>query len=229
MSTRKRYALFICGMFAMALGISCLIKSTLGTSPISSVPYVLSLQYSLSIGTTTVIINMIFLLAQIVILRRKFQYVQLLQIPMTIIFALFIDLTMDLLNMIAPEMYVSQLVTVLLGVSFIALGVTLQVIGNVVMLAGEGIVNAIATQYHCDFGSTKTGFDICLVLTAAGLSWLCFGEIRGIREGTVVSAVITGSIARFFIHKLSYIDNSGQVIFRLPFTKAADTTAQNKP
>lgn len=222
MSTLKRWVLFICGLFFVALGISCAIKGTLGTAAISSTPYILSLRYPISLGGFTFIINMLFLLGQILILRRQFQYIQLLQIPMTIIFGCFIDLTMFLLSIVIPEMYISRFVTMLLGATIVALGVALEIIGNVVTLPGEGIVNTIAIHWHFDFGNTKTCFDISIVLIAGILSWIYFGEIHGIREGTLISALITGSIARFFIKNLSHVGQNGSRIFHLPFTNFPD-------
>ena len=82
------------------------------------------------------------------------------------------------------------------------------------MLAGEGIVNAVALRWKLDFGRVKTIFDTSLVVLAALLSSTQLGSIEGIREGTLVSALITGSIARFFIRALSYVDKNGVLIFR---------------
>lgn len=228
MSITKRYFLFICGLFFVALGISCGVKSMLGTSPISSIPYIFNLRYPFSLGSFVFTVNMLFLLGQILILRRQFQYIQLLQIPMTIIFSLFVDLTMFLLSMVTPEMYISKFIITLFGAISIALGVALEIIGNVVTLPAEGIVNAIVTHWRLNFGNTKTCFDISLVLIASFFSLLYFGEIRGIREGTLISAVITGSIASFFIKHLSYIDKKGILIFHIPFTKLHDNAEKKQ-
>lgn len=226
MSITKRYLLFICGLFFVAFGISCIIKSMLGTAPISSAPYILSLRYPVSLGAFTFIVNMGFLLGQIMILRRQFQYIQFLQIPMTVIFGCFIDLTMFLLGTVTPEMYISRFVIMLLGSCSMALGIALEIIGNVVILPGEGIVNAIATHWHFDFGYTKTCFDTSIVLFAGFLSWICFGEVHGIREGTLISALLTGSIARFFIKQLSYVGESDGLILHLPFTSFPESAKE---
>lgn len=228
MSTTKRYFLFICGLLFVALGISCAVKGMLGTSPISSIPYVLSFRYPISLGGFTFFVNMLLLFGQILILRRKFSYIQLLQIPMTGIFACFIDLTMLLLSIVTPEMYISRFVTMLVGVSLVALGVALEIIGNVIVLPGEGIVNAIAIQWHLDFGNTKTCFDTSSVLIAGFLSWIYFGEVLGIREGTLISAFFTGSTVRFFIKNLSYVDQNGTLIFHLPFTTFPDNAKKGQ-
>ncbi|SDF29331.1 YczE/YyaS/YitT family protein [Sporomusa acidovorans] len=228
MSLLKRWLLFFCGLFFVALGISCIVKSMLGTAPISSTPYILSLRYPVSLGSFTFIVNMMFLLVQILILRRQFPYIQLLQIPMTAIFGCFIDLTMYMLSIVTPALYISKFITLLIGTTILALGVTLEIIGNVVVLPGEGIVNAISCHWNFDFGNTKTCVDTGIVLIAACLSWMYFGEIYGIREGTLISAFFTGSFSRFFIRHLSYIDKNGNRIFHLPFTSFEDT-AEEKP
>lgn len=218
MSIVKRYTLFIFGLFFVSLGISCAVKSMLGNAPISSAPYVLSLRYPLSLGGFTFFINMAFLLGQIAILGRKFKYVQLLQIPMTALFGCFIDFSMFLLSGVTPELYISKIITLLLGSTILALGVSLEIIGNVIVLPAEGIVNAIATRWRFSFGNTKTCFDISIVLVAGVLSWMYFGTFHGIREGTLVFAFFTGSIANFFISHLSYRSEGDGLIFQLPFS-----------
>ena len=61
MNKLKRYLLFLAGLFVNALGVSLVTKASLGTSPISSIPYVLSLNYPLTLGNFTIIFS-IFLI-----------------------------------------------------------------------------------------------------------------------------------------------------------------------
>lgn len=82
------------------------------------------------------------------------------------------------------------------------IGVTCQLLGRVVMLPGEGLVNAIATHWKLDFGKIKVIFDWSLVAIAGGLSLYYFGTIEGIREGTLVSALSTGILVKFFMNTL---------------------------
>lgn len=198
----KRCFIFTCGLFFVALGISCAVTSKLGTATISSVPYVLNLRYPISLGTVTFVFNMLFFLGQILILRRRFQLIQILQILVAGVFGFFIDFTMTFITKVTPEMYASQLVMAIVGIHCMAFGIALQLIGNLVMVPGDGIVKAIAAHWHLGFGVTKTYFDVSCVLIAIMLSRFYFGEIYGVREGTLLYALFTGVIAQFFVKHL---------------------------
>lgn len=205
----ERWIIFFVGIIFQSIGIALVVKSTLGTSPISTVPYVFSISFPLTFGQATFIINMIFLIAQIFLLKDKFSRLQLLQVPVTFVFAAFIDVAMWILESLMPELYGYKLFILLLGVSFVSLGVALQVIANVLMLAGEALVTAISIVTKLEFGNIKTFFDCSLVATAAIWSYIDIGTVEGIREGTLISALITGTISRFLIKYFSRVDHDG--------------------
>ena len=187
-------------------GIALVVKSLLGTSPISSLPYVLSLISPFTFGQTTFAVNMVFVVFELLMLRRDFPAVFWLQIPVTILFGFCIDFFMQLFA-IVPEAYALKLLLCLLGTALVALGVAGQGIADVLMLAGEGA----ARKTGIDFGKVKVGNDISLVAIAAIVSVLTLGTIEGIREGTLISALLTGIIARFYLRHLSRIDAHGRL------------------
>ena len=205
MSKLKRWEIFLLGTLCQAVGIALVVKSSLGTSPISSVPYVFSLVAPLSFGQTTFVVNMIFLLVQIILLRRRFQKVQLLQIPATIIFAALIDVAMFAFNPLVPQNYFFKLVILGIGMNFVSLGVALQVVANVLMLAGEAFVTAISIVSKIKFDHVKTAFDCALVLIAVVWSYSALGVVEGVREGTLLSALFTGTIAGFFMPRVKKV------------------------
>ena len=118
---------------------------------------------------------------QPIILRNKFEWVQILQVPMTFIFCAFIDLFMYIFAWLHPQAYYQHIFVLLIGCICMGIGVTCQLLGRVVMLPGEGLVNAIATHWKLDFGKIKVIFDWSLVAIAGGLSLYYFGTIEGIR------------------------------------------------
>ncbi|KHD34885.1 membrane protein [Clostridium acetobutylicum] len=202
----KRYIFFLIGLFVNALGVSFITKAKLGTSPISSVPYTLSMGFPLTMGTFTFILNMFLIVGQAIFLGKNFKKVQLMQIPISLVFGYFIDFTMALLSVLNPTTYVFKLVFLLIGCFILALGVSIEVIANVVMLSGEAFVSAISTKFKREFGTIKVCFDITLVVLSIIISLLMFRKVAGVREGTIVAALIVGIIARILSKRLGFIN-----------------------
>lgn len=202
----KRYFIFIIGLSFSSLGIALTTKAGLGTSPISSVPYVLSFIFPMSFGQLTFVVNVVMIGLQILLLKKDFQKVQLLQIVVSYMLGSFIDFFMYVFSNLNTPSYISQVLALLLGCVSIGLGISLQVIANVIMLSGEALVKIIATKLGKNFGTIKTIFDISLVTISVLTSLIGLGKIVGLREGTVIAALIVGSIARFFISKLNFIE-----------------------
>ena len=96
MEKLKRYLIFLVGLFVNSLGVSLITKANLGTSPISSIPYVLSLNFPFTLGNFTIFFSIFLIVLQLIILRKNFKLEHILQIPVSIIFGYFIDLTMIL-------------------------------------------------------------------------------------------------------------------------------------
>ena len=200
----KRYLLFIISLFCTAMGVSLAVKGGLGTSPISSVAYSLSLNTPISLGYLLFIWNMILLGAQIIILRRDFQKIQLMQIPLSLIFGWFTDFSKFIISANSvPDNYVIRLMFTVIGMITVALGVTLSVIANVVLNSGEGFVKAISDKLHLKFGNMKVAFDISCVIMAAVISLLLSHKVQGVREGTFIAAIFTGIIVKLLMKTIN--------------------------
>lgn len=205
MNKAKRYLIFLVGLFINALGVSLVTKANLGTSPISSIPYVLSLNFPLTLGNFTIIFSILLILLQILILRKNFKIENILQIPVSIAFGYFIDLTMYLLVWLAPQNYAVKLLALLAGCIVLGFGVYMEVLADVVMLPGESFVRAIVQTWHTNFGTTKILFDSSMTVIAGVLSFLFFGKLNGVREGTIIAALLVGFIARLFGKHLEFV------------------------
>lgn len=200
-----RCALLLAGLAVMALGVALSIKAELGTSPISSVPYVSGLISGLSVGTTTIIVNSLFVLAQILMLRSQYDWYQLLQIPVAIVFGLMIDMFSLLMGDIVLSSYIQQWLFCAAGIIFVALGVSMEVTAELITTAGEGLVLAICQVTSFKFGNVKVAVDVTLVILAAAASLLVLGELAGVREGTAAAAVLVGLLTKQFVKPLNHV------------------------
>ena len=188
----KRYLVFLVGLFVNSLGVSLITRADLGTSPISSIPYVLSLNFSVTLGEFTIAFSLLLIVLQLLILRKNFKPEHWLQIPISVAFGYFIDLTTAMLGDFRLTSYPAQFAFLLFGCVVLGVGVYLEVLPNVAMLPGESFVRAVCTTWKREFGASKIAFDVSMTVLAAVLSVV----LAGVREGTVVAALLVGFIAR---------------------------------
>lgn len=194
----KRYIFLLAGLFVNGLGVSFITKAGLGTSPITSIPYTLSLGFTPTVGMFTLVFNIFLIILQVILLRRNFQLQNLLQLPIIALFSFFIDLTMSLLGFMQPETYAMKVVSLIVGCLILGFGVFMEMAANVAMLPGEATVRAVSDVFSTDFGKTKIAFDSSMTIIAAILSFIMFRHLDGVREGTIVAAILVGFIARLF-------------------------------
>lgn len=206
----RRYFVFFVSLFIMSFGVSLVTRSLMGTSPISSVPYVWSINTTLSMGTYIIILNAILIAAQLLMLGRKGirekKIELLMQIPVSLVFGVFIDVTMSILSFWHPTVYYLQLISCILGCCLMGLGIALEVVADVCMNSGEYVLHIASVKLKKEFGTMKIMFDVTLLLIAVGCSWIFAGRIDGVREGTVIVAILTGPVVRFLRPRLRFID-----------------------
>lgn len=205
MNKLKRYVIFLVGLFVNSLGVSLITKASLGTSPISSIPYVLSLSFPFTLGNFTIFFSIFLILLQLLILRKNFKLEHVLQIPVSIVFGYFIDLTMLLFVWVNPQAYIMKIIYLLIGCLILGFGVYMEVLADVVMLPGESFVRAIVLTWKTNFGTTKVCFDVSMSVIAAILSFVFTGRLNGVREGTIIAALLVGFIARVLGKKLAFV------------------------
>ena len=189
----ERLAWFAAGILINSFGIVLITKGAMGTSQISSIPYVLSLQVpSISFGMFSFIMNMVYIVLQALLLRKQFKPFQLLQIVVNVVFSASIDVFMAMLSFYAPQQLFTRVLSAIAGCIVLAFGISVEVAPDLIMVPGEGIVAAISKVSGWRFGSVKVAFDVTLILIAALLSWLFFGDLVGVGVGTLLSAVSVG-------------------------------------
>ncbi len=217
--TLRRFILFAISLFINAFGIAFITKAMLGTSPITSVTYVLSMFTSWTMGQWTIAINILFVILELPFISIKELKSDIkmftLQIPIALCFGTFIDISMNMLFWLNPAEYISKIVFLLIGCIILAIGIALEVKANAAMMAGEYLVRTISRYFNKEFGYVKLGLDITLLCTACLLSVCFMSGIYGVREGTVVAALAVGPIVHFISPYYSFLDkwiNDSEVV-----------------
>ncbi len=200
--TLVNYLCATAGLTSVAIGVALSVDSNLGTSPISTLPYVMNLYNGISIGTYTAILHAIFILIQFILLGKKFRPARLMQIPAAIVFGALTDLAIWAFSWIHLTTYLPKLLLTLIALLFTSFGISLEVRSHAWMIAGEMTVDAISRVTGIKFRNVKIIFDSSLVVISAVLALVFFHNPLGngaqtiIREGTLVFAIFTGLLMR---------------------------------
>jgi uncharacterized membrane protein YczE/cytidylate kinase len=202
----KRVLIFIIGLFIMALGVSLSVKADIGISPISCVPYIYSLKLSLTIGELTIILNSLFILAQILILGKKYNLLQLVQLPAVILFGYCIDIAMSLTENLHPTNYFEQLILCLLACVILGFGIFLVIKTRLTYLPLEGLVIVISQTFKKEFGKIKISMDSFMIIIGLISSYTFLNQLEGIREGSIIAALLIGTLIKFYSIKIPIVE-----------------------
>ncbi|HIU55674.1 MAG TPA: hypothetical protein IAB03_07720 [Candidatus Gallibacteroides avistercoris] len=225
-----QHFLLLLSLNLMTLGVALCVRSNLGSSVISSLPYVLSLAGPVSfipawtIGTYTILMNFIFVICQILILRNRFELVQLFQLVIGFVFGWLIDFNMWLTDFLLCNTLIMQILTQLAGCTIMGIGIAFEIKCGSVTMPGEGI--SIATSQVCNlpFPKVKIIIDTTLVILAVTACYLFFGKwiwsVVGV--GTLFAMVYVGLVVKYttlhikwFDRVLTYIPGFRRYLFGL--------------
>ncbi len=190
-----RVLIYVLGLFFMALGVAFAANSDLGISPVNSLPYVFSAIIPPDPGTCVVIVFCSYILLQIIILRREFKPINLLQIVFSTIFGYFVNFTKWIVgDFLIPGGYAGRLIMLAISIVFIAIGVVLYIEVEMVPMPMEGLSLAVAGKTGVAFHNMKIIIDCIVVVVGVALSFICLHKLVYIREGTIITAIVTGKV-----------------------------------
>lgn len=201
-----RTLMLIAGLFCIAFGVALSTKSGLGVSPSAGLPYLFSQITPVSMGTLTTLVNILFIIAQIALLRKNYQPVQLLQLLVVFVFGFFTDFTIGIVAPLTITGYPIRLLLCVASCAVMAFGVFLEVKAGLLVMASEGAINAVVQVFHLDFGKVKMGLDLTFVALSTLVSLIVYHRLEGIREGTIISAVLVGMFVHLYQVRLRFAD-----------------------
>lgn len=195
----RRFIASFAAVVIMMCGTAIVTLSQLGTAPVSSPVYAMTLIGGLSFGGWTFTLNLLLIMAQLVLLRSRFARTNWLQIPALVLASVTLDLWMEALGWLRTDNYLAQWGVMILGILILGFGVSILATANTIFLPGEGFVAAIALLRQTPFPQVKIAFDVFCVTSALILSVLFVHHLEAVCEATVVSALTLGIVVGFFL------------------------------
>lgn len=198
--TVKNYTLFLIGLFIASMGVALSAKAGLGTSPVASVPYSVSLlNHRLTFGWWLNIWSVVQIAVQVILLRRKCKAVEIIiQTVLAFIYGYLTDFSCKLLDGIHADTYFLQFVIMLLSCIVLGFGIWIQFKGGVAMLPGEAMNRAVSEVTGKSYENIKIFFDILYIVVAALICLVFMNKLEGVREGSIIAAVLIGNIIKLY-------------------------------
>lgn len=215
-----RILFYLGGLIIMTLGVAISVKSDLGVTPISSIPYTITVVSGMDLGIATIIFSIAVVLLQILLLRKNYKPINLLQIPIGIFFGSFLTVGGKLMNFFPnPEGFIMQFIIMLISTVFVALGVFLYVPAGFVPLAPEGFLIALSKVTKKKFSTVKVISDIAMVIISLVVCLIVIHSPGSVGIGTILAAILVGNEVKWMTklfgesrdRLLHVSDNSGLI------------------
>lgn len=183
------------GLFLMTLGVSMSVKSNLGVSPVSSIPYTITCITGLEMGKATIVFHVFLVALQILILRKAFRKKNLLQVVVGVIFGYFTTFSNYLFSFLpTPEVLIVRFLMMFGSAVLIAVGIFFYLPADIIPLAGEGAMQAISDTTEVVFNKVKIGFDVSMVVVSLAACLLVLRELGSVGVGTIITSVLVGAV-----------------------------------
>ncbi|MDE7378240.1 MAG: hypothetical protein K2N13_04680 [Paraprevotella sp.] len=200
-----QHLLLLFSLFVMTLGVAVCVRSQLGSSVISVLPYVFETAGSygkttaLTIGQYTYIMNFLLVFGQILVLRRRFEFVQLFQLVIGFVFGTLIDASMSLTTWLVPATLWQKVAAQLAGCMILGVGIAMEVCCGSVTMPGEGFPVAVSRVSGIEFPKVKIVVDVTLVACGIVACYGFFGAWQWhiIGVGTLLAMFLVGAVVRF--------------------------------
>jgi len=194
----NRIIFYIIGLFFIAIGVAFSVNSQLGVSPVNSLPYVISVITGKDLGTMVIVVFSSYIFVQILLLRKEFKWINLTQLVFSTIFGYFVDFAKYIVGDFAIPTYFGKLIMLAVSIVLIAIGICIYVNTYLVNMPMEGMTAAVQKKIfkNKSFSDVKVIMDCLVVSIGIVLSFLFLGKIEGIREGTVLCAILVGKVMK---------------------------------
>lgn len=190
---KVRIPMYFVGLFIMTIGIALSVKSNLGVSPVSSIPYTMTCVWGIEMGKATIIFHATLVLIQILLLRKRFKPINLLQVVVGIVFGYFTTFCNYLATFLpSTDNIAMRIVLMLVSTVFIAVGIFFYLPANLIPLAGEGVMQAVSDVTKIEFSKVKMGFDCSMVIISVITCLICIHSLGSVGAGTVIAAFLVG-------------------------------------
>lgn len=203
----RRAVFMLLGICVTSFGLEVAVKADLGLSPLTTLAYAMHCVVpGVTLGVFTFLQQCCYVLLTLLLLRREFRPYQLLMLPCSFLYGYVIDLSAVLLQDLPVPNYFVRAALLVLSCIIVAFGFSMILNSGVCLDANTTFVHTFSQKTGLTYSKLKVATDVAVVVLAAAVGLVFLHAVPGIREGTVLSALIIGPIVGFFSRYLSKLE-----------------------
>lgn len=196
----KRVILYVLGLLFMTLGISLSIQAGFGVSPVSSLAYASALTTGLSIGVTTVLANLLYIIIQAILSKRMALNEFAGQFIISFLFGFFMNVTLLIVQLFpAPETIFTRIVYLIASLFVVSVGVMGYTTARLPLMPYDALTFAITEKFNLKFSKAKISSDLINICVAGAICLIFIQSLGSIGIGTLIAAYFIGKILGWMI------------------------------
>ncbi|MBU8906150.1 YczE/YyaS/YitT family protein [Desertibacillus haloalkaliphilus] len=196
----RQTSLYVLGLFVLSLGVSLSIQAGLGVSPVSSLAYATTLTAGLSIGVTTVLSNVLYIIFQVIFSKRVVLNEFAGQLIIAFLFGFFMDVTLFIIRLFpTPETVFAQFVYLIVSLFVVSIGLLGYTTAQLPLMPYDALTKVISERFKIVFSKAKISGDIINVCVAGAICLIFIQSLGSIGIGTIIAAYFIGKILGWMI------------------------------
>ena len=194
---KNKVIMYFFGLFIIAIGAALSVKSDLGVSPVTTIPYTVTYIWGIDMGITTFLFHLLLVFIEFLLLRKNFKLKNLLQAIIGVVFGLFTSLCNYLVFLIPfPDTIAVRIILLIVSIIAVALGLFFYVPAEIMPMAVEGLMLVISEVTRVKFSTVKIALDTAFSLLSLIVCLAAVHNMGSVGAGTVVSAITTGLVLK---------------------------------
>ena len=188
---------YILGILTMALGAACMERANFGMSMVVAPAYLVHLKFAefwplFSFGLAEDVLQA-FLLFLMCLIIRRFRASYLFSFVTAVLYGLVLDGMVALVHQLPYWWWVRALLYVG-GMVITSAGVAFFCRTYIAPEVYELLVELVSQKFNMPFHRLKTYYDVISCIVSVAMSLLFFGKLVGVGWGTLVCALINGTL-----------------------------------
>lgn len=199
MSTIRKFIILIVVLLLAAFGIGLQIQAAIGLAPFDAFNQAVAYAIDIRVGDVVSIAQLIFVGAQVLILKKETTWKLLLQVFVGALLGQAINLVLyTVLGGLVVEGYFMRLVLLIIGSLWAPFFIGAIMVLDLVTMPVESFAMVVSKKTNKLFGQVRQYVDIVFLILAIVIT-LITNEPFTIREGTIVSALTFGPLLNIYM------------------------------